>query len=220
VTREPSFPPKRRFERVKLLKPLPATVAGKRAYIIDLSIAGFSIVHQDSIGRIGDEPQLAYEWEGRKISVRCVIARTGVERAGTGTSPTLYQSGLEISDVAQEGQNALREMVHAYVERALDEQKANARGIPAVAAQTFQTGKGSQFLRLELINGAWRRTETTRPDQPMNGFTISAEEPPDHITLLCDTYASSNNENRKLIKLMAELSISKAEGIPTRRYSP
>ena len=37
---------------------------------------------------------------------------------------------------------------------------------------------------------------------------------------LCDTYATANNENRKLIKLMAELSISKAEGIPTRRYSP
>ena len=82
------------------------------------------------------------------------------------------------------------------------------------------TGKGTQFLRLELLNGTWRRTETTRPDQPMNGFTISADEALPHIAMLCDTYLSSDAEGRKLIKLMSELSISKAEGIPTRRYSP
>jgi hypothetical protein len=38
--------------------------------------------------------------------------------------------------------------------------------------------------------------------------------------LLCETYLASDAEGRKLIKLMAELSISKAEGVPTRRYSP
>ncbi len=54
----------------------------------------------------------------------------------------------------------------------------------------------------------------------MNGFTISAEEEQSHIDLLCETYVSSDAASRKLIKLMAELSISKAEGIPTRRYSP
>jgi hypothetical protein len=54
----------------------------------------------------------------------------------------------------------------------------------------------------------------------MNGFTISAEEPDTHIALLCETYLSSDTEGRKLIKLMSELSISKTEGIPTRRYSP
>jgi hypothetical protein len=54
----------------------------------------------------------------------------------------------------------------------------------------------------------------------MNGFTISADEPAEHVALLCETYESSDAESRKLIKVMAELSISKAEGIPTRRYSP
>jgi hypothetical protein len=54
----------------------------------------------------------------------------------------------------------------------------------------------------------------------MNGFTISAEEDPEHIAILCETYLSTDAEGRKLIKIMSELSISKAEGIPTRRYSP
>lgn len=220
MTREPSFPPKRRFERVKLLKPLPATVAGKRAYIIDLSIAGFSIVHQDSIGRIGDEPQLAYEWEGRKISVRCVIARTGVERAGTGTSPTLYQSGLEISDVAQEGQNALREMVHAYVERALDEQKANARGVPPIAVQYQQTGTATQFIRHEYAAGKWKQYRTRERDQPLNGFTISADHPPAEVDLLREAWVKGDRAMREIIRQTAELSIMSPDGIPIRRYTP
>ena len=111
-------------------------------------------------------------------------------------------------------------MIAALVARALDEQKANARGVPAAAAQCFQTGKGTEFLRFELINGAWRRTATTRPDQPVQGFTISADENREHIEMLCHTFQNADEPGRKLIKMMAELSISKAEGIPTRRYTP
>src|SRR5207247_3254955 len=102
----------------------------------------------------------------------------------------------------------LRQMSAGLVARALGEQKANARGVPAEAAQCFQTGKGTEFLRFELINGAWRRTATTRPDQPAQGFTISAEEDRGHIEMLCNTFENTDEAGRKLIKRMAERSIS------------
>jgi hypothetical protein len=38
--------------------------------------------------------------------------------------------------------------------------------------------------------------------------------------MLCHTFANSDEPGRNLIKLMAELSISRTEGIPTRRYTP
>ena len=103
--------------------------------------------------------------------------------------------------------------------RALDEQKANARGIPATAADSFQTGKGTRFLRCELINGAWRKSETERPDQPAIGFTVSAEEDRRQLALLCESFEKADPEGRKMIQMLAEMSISKAEGIPTRRYT-
>jgi hypothetical protein len=220
VTREPHLPPKRRYERVKLLKPLLASVSGRRAYITDLSVAGFSVVHQESIGRIGDEPMLSFEWEGRKISVRCAIARTGVERAGTASSPTVYQSGLEISDVAQEGKNSLRELVHAYVERALDEQKANARGVPPVAVQYQQTGTATEYVRHEYAAGKWKQHRTRNREQPINGFTIAADVVEAEVEMLRDAWKKGDRAMREIIRQTAELSINSPDGIPIRRYTP
>src|ERR1700737_2010571 len=218
--REPHFPVKGKYERVRLLRPLEAGVAGRRAYIIDLSISGFSIVHQDSIGRIGDEPLLTFEWEGKKITVRCAITRTGVERAGTATQPTLYQSGLEISDVAEEGRAALRELVHNYVERALDEQKANARGVPPLAVQYEQTGTSTEFIRHELVAGKWKHHRTRDKEQPANGFTIAADHAETEVEMLRAAYVKGDRQMREIIRRTAELSIKSPDGIPIRRYTP
>jgi len=61
---------------------------------------------------------------------------------------------------------------------------------------------------------------TKEPRQPMNGFTVSASESDESLSLLCEAYEAGNIEARRLIRTMAELSISKSEGIPTRRYDP
>lgn len=212
---------RRRYQRVRLVRPLVARVGQARVFLLEVSLNGVLIAHQGNIPPEGGTGVVMFEWENIAVALECQIIRNTLQKmARNANEKSVYHAAMEIVRASETSVKTLRDMITEIVARALDEQKANARGIPAVAAQTFQTGKGSQFLRLELINGAWRKTETTRPDQPMNGFTISAEEPQDHIALLCDTYAAANNENRKLIKLMAELSISKAEGIPTRRYSP
>jgi len=205
---------------VGLLRPIAASVAGRRAYITDLSISGFSVVHQDSIGRIGEEPLLTFEWEGKKITVRCSIARTGVDRAGTATQPTLYHSGLEIADVAEQGRAALRELVHDYVERALDEQKANARGVPPIAVQYEQTGTATEFIRHELVAGKWKHRRTTDKEQPANGFTIAADHPENEVEMLRDAYVRGDRSMREIIRRTAELSIKSPDGIPIRRYTP
>ncbi len=204
-----------------LVRPLAGRVGSARVYLIDASLCGVRIAHQGNIPPEGSNCTFIFEWEGIPVTLECHITRNTLQKmARNASEKSVYHAGVEIVRASDEAMKTLREMISSFVARALDEQKANARGIPAVAAQTFQSGKGTQFLRFEIINGAWRRTETTRPDQPMNGFTISAEEPQSHIALLCETYLVSDAEGRKLIKLMAELSISKAEGVPTRRYSP
>jgi hypothetical protein len=206
---------------VRLVRPLVGRVGTARVFLIEASLSGVLIAHQGNIPPEGATAVVMFEWDGIAVALECHIVRNLLQKmARNANEKSVYHAAMEITRASDNAMKTLRDMISEVVARALDEQKANARGIPAVAAQTFQTGKGSQFLRLELLNGAWRRTETTRPDQPMNGFTISADEPPEHIALLCETYASTDNENRKLIKVMAELSISKAEGIPTRRYSP
>lgn len=192
-----------------------------RVYILDLSLNGARIAHQGTLPPPGRECILAFDWEGGPVELRCEVTRSTLDRlAKTPTEKSVYHAGLRIVEADRQSRDTLRAMIAALVARALDEQKANARGIPAEAAQCFQTGKGTDFLRFELLNGAWRCTATTRPDQPAQGFTISASEDRAHMEMLCHTFANSDEPGRQLIKMMAELSISNEEGVPTRRYTP
>ena len=204
-----------------LVRAVSGRIGTSRVYIVDASLNGLRIAHQGTLPPIGQECVLTFEWEGHPLELQCRVTRSTLHKlAKDKNDKSIYHAGLSIEEARGDSFNALRRMVSDVVARALDEQKANARGIPAQAAQIFQTGKGSEFLRFEMVNGAWRRTTTTRPDQPANGFTISAAEDREHVEMLCQTFESADSEGRRLIRLLAELSISKVEGIPTRRYTP
>ena len=212
---------RRRYQRVTLVRAVSGRIGTSRVYIVDASLNGLRIAHQGTLPPIGQECVLTFEWEGHALELQCRVTRSTLHKlAKDKNDKSIYHAGLSIEEARGDSFNALRRMVSDVVARALDEQKANARGIPAQAAQIFQTGKGSEFLRFEMVNGAWRRTTTTRPDQPANGFTISAAEDREHVEMLCQTFESADSEGRRLIRLLAELSISKVEGIPTRRYTP
>lgn len=217
----PPVKQRRKFQRVALVRPLVARIGATRVYLIDASLHGVRVAHQGNIPAEWSKCTITFEWEGTSIALECRVTRSTLQKlARETTEKSVYHAGLEIVRAEKGAMTALRDMIATIVARALDEQKANARGIPAIAAQTFQTGKGTLFLRCELFEGKWRQSETTRPEQPMDGFTISAEETRDQVAMLCETFLKADIDGRRLIQLMAELSISKAEGIPTRRYVP
>lgn len=212
---------RRRYQRINLPTPLRGTIGDLRIFVIDVSVSGMRVAHQDPLPPIGGECLVRFSAPTGPLSLHCKVVRTAVHRrAAHAGEKTVYHSGLEIDRTRVEADRTVRELIAYYVERALDEQKANARGIPATAALSFQTGKGTEFVRMELIRGEWRRSVTKDATQPPNGFTISSAEGPDHVAMLCAAYESGDNEGRRLIRMMAELSISKSEGIPTRRYEP
>lgn len=182
---------------------------------------GVRVAHQAALPDIGTSCTFEFEWEGRPVRLECVVRRTVVERpAKSQFDKALYHSGLEIMAKDDASETGLRHLIEECVTRALDEQRANARGIPAIAAQSFQTGKGGEFIRCELINGKWRSSKTTSSDQPNSGFTVSADEELEKIEMLRSAYEGADEDGKKLIRTFAALSISKTEGIPTRRYNP
>lgn len=212
---------RRKYQRVVLARPLPGRLGSARIYVLDASLIGLRIAHQGAAPPAGSRCRIEFEWEGRLIALECVVQRNALHKlAKNKDEKSIYHAGVSIAGAIGDSDSSLRQMIAAIVARALDEQKANARGVPAEAAQYFQTGKGTDYVRCEIVDGAWRRTETNRADQPQNGFTVSAEESREHVEMLCDTWMNADDEGRRLIRMMAELSISKAEGVPTRRYMP
>lgn len=211
---------RRKVQRVKLPEPMRGACGLTRIFVADVSTNGLKIVHQDRVGEIGADVNVRFDWDGKTVLLSCRIVRSLVHTTEA-TGKQLFHSGLAIVHASPAASANLRELIQAHVARALDEQKANARGLPAVAPASFQTGRASLFLRHELILGKWRETATTDPVQPEHGFTVSAEHTRHEIEMLRSAFERGNGkEGRDLIRRLAQLSIGTREGIPTRRFMP
>jgi hypothetical protein len=211
---------RRRFHRIHLDPPLAGHLRDVPVNLVDLSLIGARIV-SDARFSPGTEHELIFSWNEHSARVTCTVVRcTLFSFAKAPGEKSLYQSGLRFKETIDDSDRTLRELIGSYVIRALEEQKANARGIPPLGQYAYVVGKGDRYRRCEFVDGKWRRTDTTRPEQPVSGFTISADISPYFIDLLCETYALSDEEGKKLTQTLAQLSISKAEGVPTRRYLP
>lgn len=217
----PGFVERRSVQRVRLLDRLRGTIGMTRIFIADISITGLRALHQEPVGKTGDVVSVAFTWEGRTIGVRCEIVRTLLFRSETSTGRSLFHSGMRIVEASMAARISLRELIEAHVARALDEQKANARGVPAIAPQSFQTGRATHYVRHELLLGRWRETVTNDAAQPEHGFTVAGTHSQHEILMLRSAYErGSGADGRDLIRRLAQLSIGTREGIPTRRFVP
>ncbi|HEX8619729.1 MAG TPA: hypothetical protein VF911_19260 [Thermoanaerobaculia bacterium] len=211
---------RRRYGRIKLDQGLSAQFGETRAKVIELSVVGFRIAHEGRLV-VGERRRLSVDWQGTTIALDCSLVRSTLWRLSKAMGEqSIYHSGLRIIDSSREDFERLRQLIEERILRALEEQKANAHGIPPLAAYMYQPEKGDLFRRCEFIGGVWRKSETIRPAQPMSGFTVAAEVEPQHIEMLCRTWETTTEEGRRLTRMLAELSLSKVEGVPTRRYVP
>lgn len=213
---------RRRYQRITLTQPVSSTVGDVSAYIVDISIDGARVVHQNPLHALSDL-RLEFQWEGRPLKFVCeIIGTEQTERQTRYGKQTLFYTGLTFVRDLGDSTTVLKQMIGHYVEKALDEQLSNARGIPPQAASSYQAGrKGSGYVAFVLKpDGTWSRSVVSTPDQPRNGFTISSEETEEQIAMLCASFSEGDQATRELIQQMAQLSISSEGGIPTRRYVP
>lgn len=214
---------RRRVQRVRLPQPLRATIGGVRAFIVDISLSGLRVMHQDEIGGVDTTCVVRAEWDGRALELHCSILRTSLHKSADASGGrATYHSGLTINRAAGVSNITLRRLIEHHVERALDEQKANARGVPPpLAAQSVQTGNATTYVRHEYKLGRWREVMTASPEQPDHGFTIAAQTTPDEVEMLRHAYERARTASEvAVIKRLAAMSVSTREVVQARRYLP
>lgn len=212
---------RRRVQRVRPPQPLRATIDGQRALIVDLSLHGMRVLHQEAAGETSCV--IRAEWDGQLLELHCEIVRTLLHRDANYSGRLLYHTGLTILRGSESSMATLRRLIEHHVERALDEQKANARGIPPpLAAQSTPTGKTpAAFLRHEFSLGRWREVMTPSPVQPDNGFTLAAHTAPAEVEMLRHAYERAKTPGDvAVIRRLAAMSVSGAEVVQARRYTP
>ena len=241
-------PRTRRVQRIHLAQPLIARLGSTQVVLVDVSLLGARVEHHIPL-HAGAYARLAFAWEHEEIEADCRIVRSRLERFSVGTDGlTVYHSGLEFDEIAPRMKQRLKSMIELFIKRALDEQKLNARGVmpqhqvdkmpifrygqlsvnvaeraEAVGASILPTSriaKETGYICYHLENNTWRKKRTHDPGQPLEGFTISATEDHSQADLLCDAYARSDRDGRKMIQLFAQLSIVEGEGMQTGRFEP
>ena len=202
------------MERVTLLQPVAARVCGESGYVVDASVHGIRLSHSTLFTERTPCP-VEFDWQGMAIEFVAQLRWTKLQRGRN-----LYQSGFEIQRIDAGSNATLRRLIETCIDRALDEQKANARGIPPLAQAPVQSSKTPLYVRHELIHGVWRKITTTEPRQPDSGFTVASTESIHQVDLLRAAYSAADFAMREMIRKIAELSITHPEAIPVRRYTP
>jgi len=239
------FRRQRKAERFRFPSPLPGTLDGIPIVMNDLSAVGAGIVHKSQLPR-GFTGSLMFQWECVRIEMQCSVTRTSLERQiEGGIALTIYHSGLLFTPVATETDFQVRAFVAATVSDALQQQKANAYGVsvemarqipevifeqeesrvvaPSLDLNQFFTPRlnvAELYTHCSLEGERWAITTVDNPEQPAEGFTVSAAEPRSEIDTLCWTYQNADPEGRKLIRTFAHLSVIEPGDTPRDLYLP
>ncbi|MGH9456622.1 MAG: PilZ domain-containing protein [Thermoanaerobaculia bacterium] len=215
---------RRHLQRLEFEEPLVAQFGAMDAEIIDLSLEGARILHTQPLanGRTG---RLRFRWLDHTVAVEAEVVRCKIERSSGGG--TLFSSGLRYHSEGQMPVD-IRDVIAEQVLRALEEQIANARGsfIPLTERMTIfrsadrltvrppggqdhRVPKAAQaYLSCTLLDSGWKKAVASTPVQPYAGFTVSAYEDPQHVDLLCRTYENADEPTRKMIRMLAEISLA------------
>jgi hypothetical protein len=203
---------RRQFQRLKLSKPILAVMEGSSALILDIGIGGALAEHYGETA-VGQRFKLSFRFRGDNVAFVSEVVRTNVIREARGAAPAVSHTGLRFLEALADADERLQDMMVALVSRLLAAHRANASGQPTPEANEIlaQVGEARRlrtrgYIRYVLRSGGWSTIASASPEQPEDGFTVAASEDVEELEVLCRTYEGADDEGRRLIRLVAELS--------------
>lgn len=218
--------------RLTFKMPRPARFATYEVVLIDLSLKGAGIQHPNQIPP-GTRSTLRFRLEREYHEITCSITRSKLQLVRQGTKTLqIYRSGLQF--VGLEGEaDTIKDALRKRVQRAIARQQADAfanseamkgveessGAIPLAALASWMETRPYVRCVLEK-NGRWKTEKVDSPEQPPNGFTVSAEEGEKEIDLLRRAFEKASEEQRRLIRMFAQITLHDPSDEPRGRYEP
>jgi len=187
------FDERRAYQRLYLPKPVAGRFGEHAVQLIEVSATGTHVRTGDELA-VGAHAPLRFHWRDEDIAVSSEIVWFEDGRAG-----------LRFTDYP----DVLRRVLGEAVRDLLRETGVPIDREPNVIDEAEEFPAAEVFVTWSLSDGVWKRRSSLLPEQPVDGFTISASEDPEHIDLLCRTYETGDAETRRLTRMFAELSVSR-----------
>lgn len=202
---------RRRFQRIKLARPILGALDRDSALILDIGLGGAYIEHHGR-KKTGQPVTLAFRWQGEELSFPAEVIHSRVVRVAEDGKQDIAQSGITFVKPAGASLEKLQAMMATFVGRILAAQRANANAdLDQGGEILYQLGDARRsrsrgYLAYLWDGRSWTCRHTLVSDQPRSGFTVAAYEDEDELETLCRAYEAADEEGRRLIRLVAELS--------------
>jgi hypothetical protein len=196
---------RREFQRLHLTRPADGWFGDYVVRILDVSASGALIEHEDEIPN-GARALLRFYWRGTEVEIMSETVRGDDDHSGL--------TFVETSEL-------LLDLIAHSAKEVLLAQEANAKGLreenvisgdeTLTAASAGARGMMKGFTVWTLTDsGEWKKTSSLIADQPEDGFTVAAGESAEQVLMLKRSYETSDEEGRRMIRLLAELSVMKS----------
>jgi len=223
---------RRQFQRFDLDPPIPGKLGDLDVVIVDVGVLGSMLEHDQQTAR-NQITTLVFYTEAGMIELEVEVVYTSPQPWKDPDNPhrgqKAFHSGIRFRQATGDSDARLRLLIATCAKRRIRADQARKPGaspapVPDPADQTLSpfrarreptSGGGFDIYRLDGKN--WRKRSTTLPAQPPDGFTVPSSEDDDHIQLLCRTYETASEEGRKMVRGLAEVSVSKTKGLPPKR---
>jgi hypothetical protein len=191
---------------LRLAKPIPATFGEHHVAIVDLGSSGALLSGQCDCGQ-GAVHELVFLDGHASVNVRGIV---------TGIAEHDVPSHRDLLVRFPTPAPALAAFIATYQEQIHRAELANAQGDidqNVIDGDRMLSDLGSAaranepFLRCRLRDGTWIREITASREQPPDGFTISAAEVDDQVTLLQLAYEESDEDGRDALREFAAVSL-------------
>jgi len=192
---------RREFQRLNLTKPIDGWFGDFSVLVVEVSAGGAKLVHDEPIP-MGSRGVLRFSWRGRDVEILSQITRSEGARSGV----HFLQFNDDLRSLVSESAN---EVLRAQQANAAGDRERNVVGDETLTAASAGARALSGFLQYPLTGDGWKCHRALLPDQPDDGFTVSANESQEQIDLLCRTYESGDAEAKRMTRMIAELSVTR-----------
>ncbi len=197
----PVIDERRQYQRLNITQPVDGWFGDFPVMIVEVSADGAKIVHDDPLPP-GSRGLLRFTWRGEDLELTGEIVRSDGARSGV----HLLDDSPELRRLIVD---AGTELLRAQEANANGDRARNVVGDGTLTAASAAVGDRSGYLQYRLTGGVWKCRHMLIPEQPANGFTVSSNETQEQIDLLCTTYASGDEEAKRITRMIAEASITR-----------
>jgi hypothetical protein len=185
-------------DRLNLTKPLDGWFGDFLVTLIEVNFRGATALHGDVIPH-GARALLRFPWRGAELEITAEIA-------GGADGRSMLRFVEESAELRQAIDASGDELLRAQEANLRGEREKNVIGEETLTAASLGARAPRGYIVFRLTSKGWKQKRSLAPDQPKDGFTVSEDEPQEQIDMLCRTYESGDDETKKMMRSIAELS--------------